>query len=177
MLFLVRFNLDQVQHETNAFKTTFVNVKCSSSKFLEEPNNVEIEPEQKFYVNLAVYNQSKHTETLPVGVIADITPMTDEHQADFSKAASETASDMACEAVEQLEQVQLHQNLYRKVQHKQAKVCHHTLPHPFQSFNPLHGVNGVSGVKYVEHSIETGDAKPQYSTPYSHSPVQRQLIK
>jgi hypothetical protein len=98
--------LDQIQHKTNAFKTTFVNVKCSSSKFLEEPNNVEIEPEQKFYVNLAVYNQSKHTETLPVGVIADITPMTDEHQADFSKAASETASDMACEAVEQLEQVQ-----------------------------------------------------------------------
>jgi hypothetical protein len=71
-------------------------------------------------------------------VIADITPMTDEHQADFSKAASETASDMACEAVEQLEQVQLHQNLYRKAQHKQAKVCHDTLPHPFQSFNPLH---------------------------------------
>ena len=64
--------------------------------------------------------------------------MTDEHQADFSKAASETASDMVCEAVEQLEQVQLHQNLYRKAQHKQAKVCHDTLPHPFQSFNPLH---------------------------------------
>jgi hypothetical protein len=131
-------NLDQIQHKTNAFKTTFVNVKCSSNKFLEEPNNIEIEPEQKFYVNLAVYNQSKHTETLPVGVIADITPMTDEHQADFSKAASETASDMACEAVEQLEQVQLHKNLYRKAQHKQAKVCHDILPHPFQSFNPLH---------------------------------------
>jgi hypothetical protein len=106
--------------------------------FVIEPNNIEIEPEQKFYVNLAVYNQSKHTETLPVGVIADITPMTDEHQADFSKAASETASDMACEAVEQLEQVELHQNLYRKAQHKQAKVCHDTLPHPFKSFNPLH---------------------------------------
>jgi hypothetical protein len=33
------------------------------------------------------------------------------------------------------------------------------------------------GVNHVEHSIETGDAKPQYSTPYSHSPVQLQLIK
>jgi hypothetical protein len=51
-------NLDEIQQETNAFKTTFVNVNCSSSKFLEEPNNVEIETEQKFYVNLAVYNQS-----------------------------------------------------------------------------------------------------------------------
>jgi hypothetical protein len=77
-------------------------------------------------------------------VIADITPMTDEHQGDFSKAASETATDMACEAVEQLEQVQLHQNLYRKAQHKQAKVCHDTLPHPFQSFNPLHAQNEMN---------------------------------
>jgi hypothetical protein len=31
------------------------------------------------------------------------------------------------------------------------------------------------GVNHVEHSIETGDAKPH--TPYSHSPVQLQLIK
>jgi hypothetical protein len=29
----------------------------------------------------------------------------------------------------------------------------------------------------LEHSIETGDGKPQYSTPYSHSPVQLQLTK
>ena len=28
------------------------------------------------------------------------------------------------------------------------------------------------GVTNVEHSIETGDAKPQYTTPYSHSPAQ-----
>jgi hypothetical protein len=39
---------------------------------------------------------------------------------------------MACEAVEQLEQVQLHQNLYRKAQHKQAKVCHDTYPIHFK---------------------------------------------
>ena len=29
----------------------------------------------------------------------------------------------------------------------------------------------------VEHSIETGDAKPHYTTPYSHSPAQLNLIK
>ena len=33
------------------------------------------------------------------------------------------------------------------------------------------------GVTIVEHSIETGDAKPQYTTPYSHSPAQLNLIK
>ena len=33
------------------------------------------------------------------------------------------------------------------------------------------------GVTNVEHSIETGDAKPHYTTPYSHSPAQLNLIK
>ena len=33
------------------------------------------------------------------------------------------------------------------------------------------------GVTNVEHSIETGDAKPQYTTPFSHSPTQLNLIK
>ena len=33
------------------------------------------------------------------------------------------------------------------------------------------------GVTNVEHSIENGDAKPQYTTPYSHSPAQLNLIK
>ena len=33
------------------------------------------------------------------------------------------------------------------------------------------------GVGDVERTINTGDAKPQYSTPYSHSPAQLQLIK
>ena len=33
------------------------------------------------------------------------------------------------------------------------------------------------GVTNVRHSIETGDAKPQYSTPYSHSHAQLNLTK
>ena len=33
------------------------------------------------------------------------------------------------------------------------------------------------GVSHVEHSIDTGDAKPQYSTAYSHSPIKLQLMK
>ena len=32
-------------------------------------------------------------------------------------------------------------------------------------------------VRDVEHTIDTSDAKPQYSTPYSYSPAQLQLIK
>jgi hypothetical protein len=51
---------------------------------------------------------------------------------------------MACEAAEQLEPVQLHHNLYRKAQHKQAKVCHDTVPHPFQSFNLGHAQRGIN---------------------------------
>ena len=260
------FNLDQIHHETNAFKTPFVNVKCCSSKFLEEPDTINIESEQKFYVNLAVYNQSKHDQILPVGVIADLTKMTDAYQADFHLAASDMASDMACEAVAHLEQVQLHQNLYRKAVKKDAKT-HGTFGYSFHSFNPadaakemniafrksnescfsqftnlycanhstlldenrdlpplsdltldsfsqeyknlvvdavhLHDNCNLSptqkrelellirkyahvfmlpgapfrGVSHVEHSMDTGDAKPQYSTPYSHSPIQLQLIK
>ena len=70
-------------------------MKCCSSKFLEEPDTVDIEPEQKLDVILAVCNQSKHDQILPVGVIADLTKMTDAHEADFHLAAADMASDTA----------------------------------------------------------------------------------
>ena len=42
---------------------------------------------------------------------------------------------MACEAVEHLEEVQFHQNLYCKAVEKEAKT-HGTFAHSFHSFNP-----------------------------------------
>ena len=129
------FNLDQINHETNAFKTAFVNVKCCSRQFLEETDTIDTEPEQKSCVNLTVQNQSKHNQILPVRVIADLTKITDANQAHFNIAASDMASGMTCEAVEHLEQVQLHQNLHRKAAKKVAKP-HGTFAHPLQSLNP-----------------------------------------
>ena len=63
--------------------------------------------------------------------------MTDVHRADLFVAASDTASDMATEAVEHLEQVHLHQNLYRNTLERKNQN-RNTLPNPFQSFNPSH---------------------------------------
>ena len=70
-------------------------------------------------------------------MVATITPMTDVHRADLFVAASDTASDMATEAVEHLEQVHLHQNLYRNTLERKNQN-RNTLPNPFQSFNPSH---------------------------------------
>ena len=63
--------------------------------------------------------------------------MTDAHRADLFVAASDTASDMATEAVEHLEQVHLHQNFYRNTLERKNQN-RKTLPNPFQSFNPSH---------------------------------------
>ena len=130
-------NLDQIHHETTAFHPPYVNTNCCSSKFADQSSIVEIEPEQRFYINLAIYNQSKQPQTLPKGVVATITPMTDVHRAERFAAASDTASDMATEAVEHLEQVHLHQNLYRNTLERKNQN-RNTLPNPFQSFNPSH---------------------------------------
>ena len=83
-------NLDQIHHETTAFHPPYVNSKCCSSKFADQSSTVEIEPEQRFYIKLAIYNQSKQPQTLPRGVVATITPMTDVHRADLFVAASDT---------------------------------------------------------------------------------------
>ena len=92
-------NLDQIHPETTAFHPAYVNTKCCSGKFADQSSTAEIKPEQRFYINLAIYNQSKQPQTLPRGVVATITPMTDGHRADLFVAASDTASDMATEAV------------------------------------------------------------------------------
>ena len=130
-------NLDQIHHETTAFHPPYFNTKCCSSKFADQSSTVEIEPGQRFYINLAIYSQSKQPQTLPRGVVATITPMTDVHRAELFVAASDTASDMATEAVEHLEQIQLHQNLYRNTLERKNQNGN-TLPNPFQSFNPSH---------------------------------------
>jgi hypothetical protein len=51
-----------------------------------------------------------------ITVIADITPMTDEQQANFPNAASETASDMVVKLLNNLSKFIYVKNLYRKVQ-------------------------------------------------------------
>ena len=83
-------NLDEIHHETTAFHPPYVNTKCCSSKFADQSNTVEIEPEQRFYINLAIYNQSKQPQTLSRGVVVTITPMTDVHRAELFVAASDT---------------------------------------------------------------------------------------
>ena len=83
--------------------------------------------------------ESKQPQTLSRDVVVTITPMTDVHRADLFVAASDTASDMATEAVEHLEQVHLHQNLYHNTLERKnhGQTCN-TLPNSFQSFNPSH---------------------------------------
>ena len=71
-------------------------------------------------------------------MVATITAMTDVHRADLSVAPSDTASDMASEAAEHLQQVHLHQNLYRNTLERKNQTGN-TLSNPFQSFNPSHG--------------------------------------
>ena len=51
-----------------------------------------------------------------ITVIADITPMTDEQQANFPNAASEAASDMVVKLLNNLSKFIYVKNLYRKVQ-------------------------------------------------------------
>ena len=69
--------------------------------------------------------------------------MTDAHRADLSVAASDTVSDMATEAIAHLEQVHLHENLYRNTLPRKTQTGN-TLPSPFKSFNPSHAQKKIN---------------------------------
>ena len=97
-----------MQQDVGAYDSEVFSEEECKHAFGEDPNNITNAHYENYFdlvkVSLLKKRGKPKDQSLPRGVVATITPMTDVHRADLFVAASDTASDMAIEAVEHLEQ-------------------------------------------------------------------------